>query len=89
MGQRATEYSPDTVSPPGDTLAELLRERGLSQGELADRMGMSNWAINEIIEGNVITSETALRLERTLGVPAEFWSTRDARYQERIERQRS
>ena len=30
-----TTYTPDTVSPPGETLLEMLEERGLSQVELA------------------------------------------------------
>ena len=36
---RKTEYNPDYVSPPGETLQEALDERGLSQAELAERTG--------------------------------------------------
>jgi len=42
-------YSPPDVSPPGDTLRELLEERGLSQADLAERMGRPKKTISEIV----------------------------------------
>lgn len=33
-------FSPDWVSPPGDTIAELQQERGLSLQELSDGLGV-------------------------------------------------
>lgn len=78
-----TTYTPDTVSPPGETLLEMLEERGLSQVELAQRMGRPLKTINEIIKGKAaITPETALQLERVLGVSAGFWNRRERRYRE-------
>jgi HTH-type transcriptional regulator/antitoxin HigA len=65
----------DLPIPPGEYLAEVLEERGFSQKELADRMGRPAQAICEIIKGEkAITPETALQLERTLGVPAYIWT---------------
>jgi plasmid maintenance system antidote protein VapI len=32
-------YALDFISPPGETLAEILEERNMSQSELAQRMG--------------------------------------------------
>lgn len=64
----------DLPIPPGNYIAEVLQEMGLSQAELARRMGRPIQAINEIIQGTkAITSETALQLEKTLGLPAVFW----------------
>lgn len=81
------EYWPDTVSPPGDTLLELLEERGMSQAELARRTGRPKKTINEIIQGKTaITPETALQLERVLGTPASFWNQRERRYRESLAR---
>lgn len=83
-----TQYRPTTVSAPGETLSDLLGERGLSQAELAERMGRPTKTVNEIVKGKAtVTRETALQLERVLGVPAEFWLTREARYQEWLVRQ--
>ena len=78
-----TSYTPDFVTPPGDTLAELLEERKMTQSELAQRMGRPIKTINEIIHGKkAITAETAVQLERVLGAPASFWLSREQRYQE-------
>lgn len=86
--QGTTQYRPTTVSAPGETLADLLDERGLSQAELAERMGRPTKTVNEIIKAKAtITRDTALQLERVLDVPAEFWLTREARYQEWLARQ--
>jgi addiction module HigA family antidote len=82
------EYTPDVVSPPGETLQELLDERGMSQAELAERMGRPKKTINEIIKGKTaITPETALQLERVLGVPAGFWTNMEKHYREHLARQ--
>jgi addiction module HigA family antidote len=77
------QYAPDTVSPPGDTLAETLEELGMTQAELATRMGRPQKLISEIINGKAaITPDTASQLERVLGVPARFWLKREQHYQE-------
>ncbi len=76
-------YHPDTVSPPGDTLQEILDDRGISQTHLSKRVGLSRKTINQIIKGKApLTPETALALERVLGVRASFWSNRENRYRE-------
>lgn len=80
-------YEPSSVSPPGNTLAELLEEIGMSQKELAQRCGRPEKTINEIIKAkSAITSETALQFERVLGIPAEFWNAREFRYREYLAR---
>jgi addiction module HigA family antidote len=82
------EYVPDQVSPPGETLLEVLDERGITQAELAERTGRPRKTINEIVKGKAaITPETALQLERALGVPASFWNNRESRYREFLARQ--
>lgn len=81
-------YAPDFVSPPGETLEELLEDRGMTQAELAERMGRPRKTINEIIQGKAaITAETALQLERVLGTPARFWLEREQHYREFLARE--
>jgi addiction module HigA family antidote len=47
----------------------------MTQAELAERAGKPEKTISEIISGKAaITPETALQLERVLGVPASFWN---------------
>ncbi len=81
------QYKPDSVSPPGETLLETLETIGMSQAELAERTGRPLKTINEIINGKTaITPETALQLERVLGIPARFWSNRERHYREFLAR---
>ena len=82
------QYSPTEVSPPGETLLEVLEERGITQAELAERTGRPRKTINEIIKGKAaITPETALQLERVLGASASFWNTRETHYREFLAKQ--
>jgi len=83
--QFQNHYAPDYVSPPGETLQEILEERGMSQAELAERTGRPKKTINEIINAKAaITPETALQFERVLGVSASFWNNRERRYREAL-----
>ena len=81
------EYHPDSVSVPGETLLETLDALGMSQTELAKRMGRPVKTINEIIQGKAaITAETALQLEYVLHVPASFWIKYEQLYRESLAR---
>lgn len=55
-------------------LEEFLRPLGISQSAFAVRLGVSFPRLNEIIRGRrSVTPDTALRLARVLGMPADFW----------------
>ena len=70
---RANTYEPSSVSQPGQTLKDILNERGITQSELATRMGRPEKTISEIVHGKAaITAETAIQLEYVLEVPASF-----------------
>ena len=72
----------DLPIPPGELLAETIEAASLSQAELARRMGRPAQAINEIVRGTKeITAETAIQLERVLGVPAHIWLGLEAEFQ--------
>ena len=85
------QYGPDYVSPPGETLSEILGMIGMSQAELADRTGRAKKTINEIVKGKAhITPKIALEFETVLGVSASFWNNRETQFREysaRIEEQ--
>jgi addiction module HigA family antidote len=82
------QYNPDVVSAPGETLLEILEDRGMSQAELAERTGRPKKTINQIIKGKAaITPETAIQFERVLGTPASFWNNRERNYRESLARQ--
>jgi len=81
------QYSPDSLVPPGEVLEEYLEAFNMTQTELADRTGLTKKTINEIIRGkSPITSETALKLERSLGRPAHFWNNLERQFQEGLSR---
>jgi addiction module HigA family antidote len=53
---------------------EFVKPLGLTQTELATRLGVSYPRLNEIVKGRrAITPDTALRLARVLGMSPEFW----------------
>jgi HTH-type transcriptional regulator / antitoxin HigA len=77
-----TRFTPDYAVPPGEQLALVLDQKGMSQAELATRIGRPQKTINEIVRGKAsITPETAIQLERALAIPAALWSGLEAAYQ--------
>lgn len=80
-------YQPDCVSPPGETLAELLEMHNMTQADLAERTGLHRKTINEIVKGlSPISQETAIAFERVFRVPASFWNNREQNYRECLAR---
>lgn len=74
-------FTPDWASPPGDTISDILQERGWTQAELADRLGYTTKHVSQLVNGKAtITEDTAVRLERVLGGSTSFWLTREAQY---------
>ena len=87
--KRGELFSPDWVSPPGDTICDLLIERGWTKVELARRLGQSEKHVNLLLSGKAgLTEDTAIRLERVLGGSANFWLTREAQFREAVTRQK-
>lgn len=81
MTNTTLTFTPDWVSPPGDTIADLLEERDWTQAQLAERLGRSTKHVSLLINGKApISEETALELERVLGSTAGFWLNREAQY---------
>jgi HTH-type transcriptional regulator / antitoxin HigA len=78
-------FAPDWVSPPGETILDLLEERDWTQQQLADRLGFSLKHVNQLIKAKVpLTEDAAVRLQNVLGAPVGFWLTREAQYRERL-----
>lgn len=59
---------------PGEFVRELLEDLGVSQSELARRIGVPFQRVNDVVNGRrAVTASTALRLARFFGNSAEFW----------------
>lgn len=84
------DFAPDSALPPGDTLKEQLEVLGIPQADLARRTGLSTKHINQIVQGSaVLTPETALLLERAVGVPAALWNQLEATWRTHVSREES
>lgn len=85
MTEPTRPFAPDWVSPPGDTIADLLEERDWTQAQLAERLGYTTKHVSQLINGKAtIGEETAIKLERVLGSTAEFWLNREASYRAQL-----
>lgn len=74
------------LSPPGDTLKEILEERKISLDDFANQMEITILYAEGIISGSMIIDKTiALRLEKLLGVNHEFWLNREKNYRDQLE----
>ena len=71
--RRLPSHRPPT-HPEEMLLEEFLKPLGISQSAFAVRLGVSFPRLNEIIrKKRGVTPDTALRLERVLGMSADFW----------------
>ncbi len=76
-------FTPDMVTPPGDTLREIIDQVGMTQVELAERTGLDKKTINLIVQGKApVTQETALAFEKVLGLPARLWMALETQFAE-------
>jgi len=68
---------------PGEVLNEdFIGAFGITQNKLAVALGVPPRRINEIVHGKRgITADTALRLGKYFGVPAQFWLNLQTRYE--------
>ncbi len=72
----------NNITHPGTILEETMIAYGLSQVELAARIGLSRKQLNMIInEKASITPETAIRLSRIFEISSDFWINLESNYQ--------
>lgn len=73
--------SRDYMIHPGETLAEVIEDREMTQRELAVRTGMTEKHISTVIHGQKgISAAFARKLENALGIEASFWVNLQANY---------
>ena len=82
MAIKKTGISLDLIFHPGETLAEVLIEREISQVELATRTGVSAAYVSNVIAGKKdISANFAMGLEYALDIPKSFWLNLQANYE--------
>ena len=74
MAEFKPNILPDVADHPGGFLRDDLAALAMTPAELARRIGQTEAAINDILEGRAMISEQiAQDLERELGTPAQSW----------------
>jgi Zn-dependent peptidase ImmA (M78 family)/plasmid maintenance system antidote protein VapI len=82
-----TSFNPDWASPPGDTVAAVLRERKVSSDQFCTMLGRSKESVDELLDGQLeITEDLAELLSEVLGGSKEFWSAREAVFRAALQR---
>jgi addiction module HigA family antidote len=79
-------YIPHPPIHPGEVLREdFLVPLGLSEYRVAKDIGVAPRRINEIVKGKrAVTADTALRLERYFGWPAEVWLNLQSHHDQQV-----
>ena len=82
MAAKKIGISRDLIIHPGETIADVLEDRGITQAELASRAGVSPAYVSNVIAGKKgISANFAMGLEYALGVPKSFWLNLQANYE--------
>ena len=65
---------PSNLIHPGEYIKDEILSRGITQRQLAEKIGMQPSVLNEIINGKrSINIEFAMLLEAALGIDADIW----------------
>jgi HTH-type transcriptional regulator/antitoxin HigA len=82
MAETST-FEPDWLSPPGETIRQLLHDRQLDESDIVPRLELSPFDFDALISGALeISPLLALRLEGALGLSAQFWERREQQYRD-------
>ncbi len=80
-------YQPNKAIHPGKTVQKILDQLDMTQKRLAERTGLSEKHISQIINGEAsITADTALLFENAIGGSASFWINLDKNYRATLAR---
>lgn len=81
MATKKIGISRDLIIHPGETIGDILEDRGITQAELATRTGVTPAYISNVISGKKdISTKFAMSLQYALGVPKSFWLNLQANY---------
>lgn len=74
------QFSPDWISPPRDTVIDILYEKKVSYNEFLQQMHYTLQPDFFTDNNFIITENIARNLEHVLGSSKEFWINRDKQY---------
>ena len=89
MTTESSRVASDMPISPGEVLQEEVEARGMSQKELAARIGRPPQVINEIIRAKkAVTPDTAIGLGKVLGMDPQYWVRLETDYRMTVVRNR-
>lgn len=72
---------PFVATHPGEMIKDELKERGMTQKQLADETGIKTSVLSETINGKrSVSLNVALALEKALDIPADVWMNMQTQY---------
>lgn len=81
--------APFIATHPGELVRDEMRERGLTQKQLAALAGLTPTVISEVVRAQrSVTEEIAASLEKALGIPVVMWLNLQSQYDKDIAAQK-
>ena len=73
--------TPFVATHPGEMIKDELKERGMTQKQLAVETGIKPSVLSETINGKrSVSLNVAVALEKALGIPADIWMNLQTQY---------
>ncbi len=90
MSSTSSYFEPNWTSAPGETISDLLQERGMTLKQLASKMNRPLDGVNQLIHGKeIVSNEIASQLALIFGGSADFWINRQEQFNQDAVRQQS
>lgn len=82
----SAEFRPAWASPPGDTVRELAKRKGLTEASIARALGVAKHELPQMLNGELpINQSRAERLAAHVGASPKFWMLREAQYRHALQ----
>jgi HTH-type transcriptional regulator/antitoxin HigA len=74
LNARGKEILTDITLHPGEVIQDELEARNIKKSLFAEQLGMKAGHFSELLHGKRhVSAATALKLEKLLGISAEYW----------------
>jgi addiction module HigA family antidote len=89
LSSKGKELQTDVALHPGEIIEDELEAREIKKTAFAALLGIKPGHLSELLRGKRhVSAATALKLEKLLSIPAEYWMRVQVQYDLFVERQR-